>query len=105
MAEVVLLDAGPLGMLAHPRPSRAIADWLGRLVVAGIQVLNPEIADYEVRRELLLTGSAKGVRRLDELKTALDYLPITTDEMLRAAEFWAATSVSRTEAMMSVEQK
>ncbi len=53
MTEVVLLDAGPLGMDSHPRASVAIVEWLARLVAAGIPVMIPEIADYEVRRELL----------------------------------------------------
>ena len=89
MTEIVLLDAGPLGMLAHPRPSRDVVEWLGRLLIAGIEVLVPEIADYEVRRELLRAGRAKGVRRLDDLKQKLYFLPINSDAMLRAAEFWA----------------
>src|SRR5437879_5537175 len=36
MAKQVLLDAGPLGMISHPRPNKAIADWLRRLLSAGI---------------------------------------------------------------------
>lgn len=49
----------------------------------------PEIADHEVRRELLRAKRTKGVKRLDELKSRIGYLTITTDAMLRAAEFWA----------------
>ena len=90
MAKQVLLDAGPLGMISHPRPNKAIADWLRRLLSAGISVLVPEIADYEVRRELIRANRQKGVQRLDDLKKALGYVPITTSMMLKAAEFWAA---------------
>ncbi len=68
MAEVVLLDAGPLGMISHPRAKGDIVAWLATLVTAGVDVLIPEIADYEVRRELLRAGRKKGVARLDELK-------------------------------------
>ena len=50
----------------------------------------PEIADYEVRRELLRAAKFRGLGRLDALKTMLDYAPITTPIMLKAAEFWAA---------------
>jgi predicted nucleic acid-binding protein len=89
MADVVLLDAGPLGMISHPRVSHEIAIWLARLLSSGTEVLVPEIADYEVRRELLRTGSVKGVERLTELRSALGFLPITSHAMLRAAEFWA----------------
>ncbi len=53
MTDVVLLDAGPLGMVSHPRASVDIVEWLARLVASGMQVLIPEVADYELRRELL----------------------------------------------------
>jgi len=89
MSDVVLLDAGPLGMISHPRVTSEVAAWLAGLVDAGVAVLIPEIADYEVRRELLRAGRTKGVERLDELKATLGFAPITTEAMLRAAEFWA----------------
>lgn len=89
MADFVLLDAGPLGMVSHPRPTSEVAAWLARLVAAGIDVLIPEIADYEVRRELLRAGRSRGIERLNQLKSSLGYVPITTEAMLRAAEFWA----------------
>src|SRR5205823_2893331 len=47
------------------------------------------IADYEVRRELLRAGLVKSIRRLDQLKATVGFLPITSDAMLKAAEFWA----------------
>jgi predicted nucleic acid-binding protein len=89
MGEVVLLDAGPLGMISHPRVTSEIAGWLAQLLAAGVEVVIPEIADFEVRRELLRAGRSKGVRRLDHLKSTLSYLPITTEAMIRAARFWA----------------
>jgi predicted nucleic acid-binding protein len=89
MAKQVLLDAGPLGMISHPRPNKAIALWLRRLLSAGVAVRIPEIADYEVRRELIRANRQIGVQRLDALKTAIGYVPITTPVMLKAAEFWA----------------
>ncbi len=49
----------------------------------------PEIAAYEVRRNLLLEGLTKSVTHLDQLKEALIYQPLTTEAMLRAAEMWA----------------
>jgi predicted nucleic acid-binding protein len=91
MAEIILLDAGPLGMASHPRPTKEILTWLAELLASGIDILVPAISDYEVRRELLRAGRTKGIRRLDELKESLGYLPITTKAMLRAAEFWAET--------------
>lgn len=49
----------------------------------------PEIADHEVRRELLRAGKSRGIQQLDELKRVLEYAPLTTEAMLLAAQFWA----------------
>ena len=65
------------------------ADWLSRLGDAGILVAVPEIADYEVRRELLRLGATSSVARLNALRGASPYEPITTGIMHRAAELWA----------------
>jgi predicted nucleic acid-binding protein len=59
------------------------------MVLADIRVLVPEIADYEVRRELLRANKAQGIAQLDALARLLEYLPITTVAMRRAAMFWA----------------
>lgn len=89
MTEPVLLDSGPLGQLAHPRPKHEITNWLEGLASAGIRVVVPEGADYEVRRNLLLEGKSTSLARLNDLKRRLDYLAITTSVMLKAAELWA----------------
>lgn len=91
MARVVLLDAGPLGLVTHPRPeiNREAALWLRDLLTAGATVMAPEISDYEVRRELIRAGRAKGVARLDRLAAEIGYLPISTEAMKQAAIFWA----------------
>ena len=34
-------------------------------------------------------GKTRGLARLDLLKDTLDYLPLTTEVMLKAAELWA----------------
>ncbi|MEK6262814.1 MAG: nuclease [Planctomycetota bacterium] len=49
----------------------------------------PEIADYEVRRELLRANKVNGLALLDTLTESLDYLPLTTAVMRRAARLWA----------------
>lgn len=92
MSNVILLDSSPLGIVSNPRFSPenlACHQWLKDQLLKGRQVAVPEIADYEVRRELLRANKTRGLARLDGLKTSLLYLPITTDVMLRAAEFWA----------------
>jgi hypothetical protein len=88
----VLLDAGPLGMITNPRSSpenEACKNWLASLAHKGVEVVIPEIADCEVRRELLRASKDRGLGRLDALKGMLGYAAITTPVMLTAADFWA----------------
>ncbi len=89
MSKIVLLDTSPLGMIVHPKPAPEIVAWLRRLLQEQVKIIVPEIADYELRRELLRIGSIRSIERLNELKNDLDYLPLTTAVMLKAAEFWA----------------
>lgn len=92
MSTIILLDAGPLGMLANPKATATTSQcltWLEQLLVKGARVLIPEIADYEVRRELLRAKKNASITRLDNLKQTLPYEPLSTPVMLKAAEFWA----------------
>lgn len=92
MSTAVVLDAGPLGLLAHPRltpASAAALHWLGQLLAAGRRVLVLGIADYEVRRELLRLKATRSIRSLDALVQRLEYLPVSPDALRLAAEFWA----------------
>ena len=78
---IVLLDAGPLGMISNPKASAAnkeCYEWMEALVVSSAPVFVPEIADYEVRRELLRAGKTQGIARLDLIKNTIGYLPLTT---------------------------
>ena len=89
---LVFLDSGPLGLVSQSRGTpeaircRRSAQ---SLLSAGFRIVVPEIADYEVRRELIRAGASTGLARLDFVKARLHYDPITTDAMLRAAELWA----------------
>jgi hypothetical protein len=90
--KIILLDAGPIGLITNPKlsdKSLACAKWLQMLIFSGNRVIIPEIADYEVRRELLRANKLKGIARLDELTQLVEYLPITTTAMRQAALFWA----------------
>ena len=92
MNRVVLLDTGIIGLITNSKrspESLACNCWLQTLIKAGIRVIFPEIADYEVRRELLRANKIKGIKHLDELANLIEYLPITTDAMRKAAWFWA----------------
>ncbi len=79
-------------MVTNPKRSARSTDcakWLQGLLNRGIRVIVPEIADYEVRRELLRANKTKGIQRLDGLTQLLEYLPITTTAMREAARLWA----------------
>jgi len=92
MSALVLLDAGPLGLATNPRGSEQSShckSWFRALLVAGVRVMVPEIADYEVRRELIRAGKLKGFARLDELATPIGYLPVDTAVLRQSAELWA----------------
>lgn len=89
---IVLLDSGPLGILSNPKASPQNSEcrcWAKRLANKGYGLIVPEIADYEVRRELLRANKQEGIRRLETLKESFRYLPLTTQMMLKAAELWA----------------
>jgi predicted nucleic acid-binding protein len=92
MTRLIMLDSGPLGMVTNPKAKGiplACQQWLKSLLRQGEQVVIPEIADYEVRRELLRANLLQSLSRLDNLKQTLEYIPIQTDTMLLAASLWA----------------
>lgn len=92
MTRLIILDSGPLGMVTNPKAKDiplACQQWLRSLLERGERVVIPEIADYEVRRELIRAGLLRSLRRLDRLKQTLEYAPIQTETMLLAADLWA----------------
>jgi predicted nucleic acid-binding protein len=73
VTRVIALDAGPLGLLMQRKgvaPADACKTWLAGKVAAGVRVVVPEIADYEVRRELVRLGNANAIARLDAFVAA-----------------------------------
>ena len=87
-----MLDEGPLSLVTHPKGGADAAEakeWMRRLRAAGVAVRVPEIADYELRRELLRAGKPRSVERLDRFGEEAGFLPITTEAMRLAAEIWA----------------
>jgi predicted nucleic acid-binding protein len=92
MSDIILLDSGPLGLVTNPTASqenRECNQWMQSQLRQGIRVLVPAIADYEVRRELIRANKTNGIGRLDALKAAIGYVPLTTGALLQAAQFWA----------------
>ncbi|MGI8711369.1 MAG: PIN domain-containing protein [Acidimicrobiales bacterium] len=90
----IVLDTTPLGLITQ-RPGHVGGDacraWYGTLSGIGCRFFVPEIADYEVRRELLRAKKADGIQRLDDFISAdpARYLPLTTEQVRRAALLWA----------------
>jgi len=89
MKPIVLLDTGVLGKVTNPKTNQDCLKWLSTIEPRGYKVAVPEIADYELRRELMRADKLKGIQRLDRLKNEIIYLPITTSVMLYAAKLWA----------------
>jgi len=89
---LIFLDAGPLGMLTSPAATAkntAIAEWMLTQLGKGVGFRVPEVADYEVRRSLILENLAAGLQRLNEFTQTADYVAINTDAMRVAADLWA----------------
>lgn len=79
-------------MLSNPTesgPARATWGWAQSKLQGGDELVVPEIADYEVRRELVRASKSQGLDRLDELCRGLRYEPLATSAMRDAAALWA----------------
>lgn len=91
MTTAVVLDSGPVGLLARRRgipEVDACYQWQENLLARNTRLILPEIVDYEVRRELVRMNASTSVARLDRLTMLLEYLPVTTDAMRLAATLW-----------------
>jgi predicted nucleic acid-binding protein len=94
MSRVILLDTGVLGLATNPKfgsETFACIQWINQQLSLGNKVRISELADYEVRRELLHANKQRGLRKLDQFKLDLGYVSITTSVMLLAAQLWADT--------------
>ena len=64
---VVVLDSGPVSLATNPNRDNPDAnrcnEWLERLIAGGVEVVLPEIVDYELRRELVRANKLEGLRR------------------------------------------
>lgn len=97
MNRSIVLDAGPLGLLTTPKRSERRDDcilWAESQIRAGTAIFVPEIADYEVRRELMRAGKSAGLENLDRMGQLFAYIPITTVAMRAAARLWAVARQS-----------
>jgi hypothetical protein len=69
LSSLIVLDASPLSLLCHPDTRIPVVAeinlWLEARLLAGATVYVSEIADYEVRRELIRAGKRRSLRKLD----------------------------------------
>lgn len=93
----LLLDTSIIGKLCHPKCDPDLTRWLSGLLAdqgEHVTLIVPEIADYELRRELI-RGIARGqidplsLQRLDELAEDMDYQALNTAAFRDAAQLWA----------------
>ena len=68
VARRLVLAAGVLGQASHPRRNQPFAQWVGAMLATDTTVCVSEIADDEVRRELIRADRPVGLARLDASK-------------------------------------
>ncbi|MDZ8067861.1 MAG: hypothetical protein RMY64_19915 [Nostoc sp. DedQUE08] len=88
MGRAILLDTHPLSQVIHPKVNQKVQQWLKSLQKTETVIRVPEIADYELRRELLRQGKQKSIDRLNKLSQDC-LIPLTPETMRKAAELWA----------------
>lgn len=94
--KVIFLDTTVLGLVTQKPGRSQVADacilWEATMVAANISVCVLEVADFEIRRELIRASSAAGIIRLElhNAKISGRYLPIDTATMREAATLWAS---------------
>jgi predicted nucleic acid-binding protein len=93
MTRLLVLDASIVGMITNPKQTsisvRDCQRWFRQALAAQSLFVLPEIADYEIRRELLRGRKINGIKKLDELRATIYFYPIDSEIMLAAAQLWA----------------
>lgn len=93
--QVAFLDTGPLGLVTQRPGKAAAADacaaWADNLVLNGVLIIVPEIADYEIHRELIRAGNLDAVGRLEAFSAKIPgcYLPLNTSALRETDRLWA----------------
>lgn len=89
----LMLDSSVLGFVCHPRKHEDVRAWFHGMLTKDPpihEILIPEIADYELRRELLRIKATSSLKRLDLMAEELTYVPLDTATMRHAASLWAS---------------
>ena len=94
MSRVILLDAGPLGMVTKRRgvpDAEACRAWVARCLRQGAHILVPAIAYYEVCRELERMRNTTGLARVAAFCNAVPgrYLPLSDPALRLGCRLWA----------------
>jgi predicted nucleic acid-binding protein len=92
VGQLVALDSSVLGVVTRAPGDPEGDDLFIRLANLrsdGVPIIIPEIADYEVRRGLMVARATSGLKRLDALKSEFTFRAIRSADMRRAAELWA----------------
>ncbi|MEO0868835.1 MAG: type II toxin-antitoxin system VapC family toxin [Cyanobacteria bacterium J06642_11] len=97
---IVILDTGILSLLCHPNSDKnpevhQCLNWFQSSLMKGQLPVSSAICEYELRRKLIqqsLKGEhlpAKALEKLDSLLEFIDFLSVTRDVLVNAAEIWA----------------
>jgi hypothetical protein len=86
----LVLDTCALGCFCHPNGNPDFADWFERTFATGRHAFFvPALADFALRRELLLCGFTASIAALNSWSDALEYIFITRPILRLAERFWA----------------
>jgi predicted nucleic acid-binding protein len=98
LARIVLLDAGPLGLLVVPGehgPGGEARRWVAELITSGVSVLLPDVVRYEVCRELKRRQATAKLARLKLAVQNIARAEHTIEAWDRAEDFWAMVRMNR----------
>src|SRR5215510_2946658 len=94
MRRLILLDAGPLGIVTKRRgvpDAEACRTWVAHCLRQGALVFVPAVAYYEVRRELERMHNTTGLARLEAFCSAVPdrYLLLSDTALRLGCRLWA----------------
>ena len=94
MSRVILLDAGPLGIVTKRRgvpDAEACRAWVTHCLRQGARIFVPAIAYYEVCRELERMRNTMGLARVAAFCSAVPgrYLPLSDAALRLGCRLWA----------------
>jgi predicted nucleic acid-binding protein len=98
LRHIVLLDSGPVGLLAVPGEHGAGGEarrWLGDLLASGATILVADVVAFEVRRELKRRKATAKLARLELALLGVGRAEHTAAAWVRAEDLWALVRQDR----------